>query len=274
MKLAFALTALLAAAVTLSAAGCSSSAHPRKDARSRATCEQLLRHSFQLQLDVSTLALDDHDYQRRKIEADLKRQEEELKNSSTFLQSCNSLTSAEYDCMTRAADWYSYTACYAPKDGNATALSDDPASDAAATGSSAATEETSAEGSGDAPAPPPPCPAIANPGRGLATITGKVRSDDASAAPQADFSVVLTAGGPESHGEAITDAQGRFTFDRIEPGTYEVSAMQGALEGSKRCIAVLGGSTTPVEILVHIPPEPPSEVIILDPGKKPAKKAR
>lgn len=268
MKLAF---ALLAAAALSSITGCSSSAHPRKDARSRSTCEQLLRHSFQLQTNLATLALDDHGYQRRKLEAELRRQEEEIKNSPTFLESCNKLTAAEYDCMTRAPDWYTYTSCYAPEAGSATAEAQDVPTDADASSSpEPSPDDVTAEA---APPPPPRCPAVTNLGSGLATITGKVRGDDPRATPQADLGVVLTAGGPESHGEAITDAQGRFTFSQVKPGIYEVSAMLGPTDGITRCVVVRGGSTTPVEVVVHIPPEEPSEVIILDPGK-PAKKPR
>lgn len=113
MKLARLLAASLCSASLLTSVGCASSAHPRKGARSRATCEQLLHHSFQLQLNLASLALDDHDFQRRTLEAQLRQREEELKNGPTFLESCNNLTEAEYSCMSNAEDWYTYQSCYA-----------------------------------------------------------------------------------------------------------------------------------------------------------------
>jgi hypothetical protein len=107
-----------ALALALAAACGGSSANHNKSApashshsHSRETCERVLKHGFALEYDLKTLALDDHEYQSRKIELDLKKQEEETLASPTFMADCRKLTAAQITCMTEAKDMYTYNAC-------------------------------------------------------------------------------------------------------------------------------------------------------------------
>jgi hypothetical protein len=273
---------LALAAVVVSAAACGGTAHPKREpARSRATCEQLLRHSFELQEALATLALDDHRYQREQIHAALERRERELAAQPTFLDSCNALSDAEFACMSRSDNWFAYTSCYPQPKTSAGALTSaaitaEPGAAAAADAADAASAPDEHGGDvapgGSAEPPPPPCPALASPGTGTGTVTGQVRRDDGGPTDSALVGL-LRAGALEAVQDAIADERGAFVFKDVAPGVYDVTASSDSGFRIRRCVAVTGGAQVKVDLLVHVPLQPPSEIIELG-GTKPKAKPR
>ena len=245
----------LALAVIGMAWGCGASAHPRQGQRSRQACEQLLDHSFELERIASTLLLDDHDYQRRTIEADLDRRHHEILQGPTFMKSCNDLTDREVACMTAAKDWYSYQACYE-------------------------TAPTAAAGAGRAEAPrrapdpePPvlveaPCPALESPGQGTATVTGTVRYADASAAPVVGAVVKVGPQDSDSAQVTITDEDGRYTLSELPAGRHDVTILGGSVSARQRCVALRGGTVTVIDFAAQ-DEVPVGEIIELGGAKSP-----
>lgn len=231
------------------ALGCASSAHPRKGSRSQQVCERQLTHSFKLQYDAATLALDDHGYQRRQIEAALAQQKQQVLQSSTFLSSCNQLSDREFACMTDAQDWFTYQACY-----------QDPS--ALAAWRPALTPEASASGEPPPTAAAEPCPELADAGDGTATVSGVVR-DKKSGAPLPGVVVAIEQPGQDSSNVAITDENGRYSLEGIRPARYNVKAIRDWQERQKTCAPLRGGAATVIDFVLEDEPPPPNQVIEL-----------
>lgn len=223
------------------AAACSGAAHPQRASRSRETCEQLLAHSFELEYRAATLALDDHRYQRRKIEAALEKKRQQVRESPTFLKSCNDLSDREFACMSGAGDWYTYQRCYeAPPTGAGTTVAEDRAT-------------TTAPATDDAP-----CPALENPGTGTATVRGRVR-DKPTGQPAVGVMVALLQTGVDGQ-TTFTDESGSYTFEGVLPARYDVVLVGEHLPIKQRCAPIRGGGSYTFDLEIE---PPPSEIIEL-----------
>lgn len=235
----------------LAGLACGGASHPRQGTRAREVCERLVGHSFELRYSLATLALDDHGYQRRKIEAALAEQRAQLQASPTFLSSCGELTEGELACMTDAKDWYTHEGCYRSTSAWAQELARAGESSARRAGQSPAVEA----------APEPPCPALADPGTGTATLRGVVRT--AKGGPEVAAVVSLELPDVESFLTTITDENGRYELEGISPGRYNVVISGDRRQVARRCVPLRGGDQQTLDLERNDALAEPNEIIEL-----------
>lgn len=232
------------AVICFATLGCAGSAHPRQHARSRQVCERLLEHSYELEYSLATLALSDHGYQRRKIEASLAQRKQSTLASPTFLSSCNELTDREFACMSNAQDWFTYEACYQSSPQQALRrATPEPAENSPST---AAVQE--------------PCPKLTDAGTGTATISGVIR-DKKSNAPLVGVVVTLQRPGEDDNYVGISDEEGRYSIEGVTPAYYHVKAILDWRERQKSCAPLRGGAAAVLDFVMEDEPPPPSQII-------------
>lgn len=219
------------AALLVGATACGGAAHPQRAARSRETCERAAAHSFELRYALASLALDDHSYQRRKIEADLAAQRHQLLQSPTFLSSCGELTERELTCMAEADDWFTHESCYSPS--AAWAQENERAASRARQAARVAAETAAAPR-----APEAPCPPLRDAGGATTSVRGAVR--DAKGGPAIGAVISFRQPGSDADYSAIVDEDGRYAVDGIPPGHYH--AVIDGYQVARRCAPLRGGS--------------------------------
>lgn len=119
---------------------------------------------------------------------------------------------------------------------------------------------TGSDGSGeskDSNQPPGPAPEP-KPTAGFGSIAGNVTDDEEVPVSNVDVGLVGT------NVLAKSDAAGRFTFNGIEPGTYQVLAQKFGYEQASKTIIVTAGNITDVKLEMKYIPIPKDPVPVTE----------